>query len=172
MGCGKSTLGPRVATSAGYSFLDLDQYIVAEHGAEVADLFREHGEAWFREQEHDALRYACTLERHVIALGGGAFVPQRNRVLIAGCGVSVYLDVPIGILAARLAEARVRRPILEDGQGNRLRGDELVTRISALIEARLPSYQQADFVFPIPTHETKARMSEALHAFLVEQGAL
>ena len=55
MGCGKSTLGRRLARRLGVPFLDTDTLIEAREGASVSDLFRYEGEAHFREVERAVL---------------------------------------------------------------------------------------------------------------------
>ena len=49
MGCGKSTLGKKLARRLGGTFVDTDSLVEAREGASVADVFRYEGEQRFRE---------------------------------------------------------------------------------------------------------------------------
>ena len=55
MGCGKSTLGRKLARRLGVGFVDTDALVEEQAGASVADVFRYEGEARFREAEREAL---------------------------------------------------------------------------------------------------------------------
>ena len=49
MGCGKSTLGRKLARRLGVDFIDTDALVEEREGASVADVFRYEGEERFRE---------------------------------------------------------------------------------------------------------------------------
>jgi hypothetical protein len=51
MGCGKSSIGRRLATRLELPFIDADDEIERAAGRSVPDIFAEHGEAYFREGE-------------------------------------------------------------------------------------------------------------------------
>ena len=51
MGCGKSTLGRKLARRLGVDFIDTDALVEEREGASVADVFRYEGEERFREAE-------------------------------------------------------------------------------------------------------------------------
>ncbi|TML72478.1 MAG: 3-dehydroquinate synthase [Actinobacteria bacterium] len=110
MGAGKSTLGPEIARRLGRPFVDVDGEIESGHGA-IADLFRERGEAAFREIEaRVATDVAARRDPVVVALGGGA-VETRDLIERSGMFV-VHLDVDV-----ETAWTRVRgcpRPFVED----------------------------------------------------------
>ena len=58
MGCGKSTLGRKLARRLGVGFVDTDALVEEQEGASVADVFRYEGEARFPEAEREALERA------------------------------------------------------------------------------------------------------------------
>ena len=61
MGTGKSTVGRLIAKQLAYDFVDTDEWIEAENGRSVAEIFREAGEATFRQLERTAaLTFAKT----------------------------------------------------------------------------------------------------------------
>ena len=55
MGCGKSTLGRKLARRLGVDFIDTDALVEEREGASVADVFRYEGEERFREAERRVL---------------------------------------------------------------------------------------------------------------------
>jgi len=69
MGCGKSTLGPLVADILNLQYADLDDAIEVSAGRDIATIFEQDGEAFFRFLEAEALR--ATGRGCVHALGGG-----------------------------------------------------------------------------------------------------
>jgi shikimate kinase len=92
MGSGKSTVGPALAHSLGWRFVDLDTIIEERDGRAVARIFAESGESAFRAMETDALSSSLRESRIVVALGGGALETPANRdVLGSASAVCVVL---------------------------------------------------------------------------------
>ena len=119
MGAGKTTVGAALARRLQWSFIDLDDIIIARVGRTVAEIFREEGEASFRQHETDALRHVLderlATEPTVVALGGGAFVQSRNLDLIrASEQPTVFLDADIPELRKRCAAETGTRPLFRD----------------------------------------------------------
>jgi shikimate kinase len=132
MGSGKTVVGRDLAERLGFEFVDLDEVIVDRAGKTISEIFRESGEAAFREMEREALTRVISLDRIVIALGGGAFVSEENRRLIKQAGVSVWLDCPVEVILKRL-EGATDRPLFQSPE-----------QVRELLANRLPTYQQAD----------------------------
>src|SRR5436190_95450 len=80
MGAGKSSLGREAAARLGRPFVDLDREIEARAGLGIPEIFRERGEAGFRDLEeavwHDVVSDARPT---VFALGGGAVTSAAVR---------------------------------------------------------------------------------------------
>lgn len=119
MGAGKTTVGAALAQRLEWSFIDLDDIIIARVGRTVAEIFRDEGEASFRQLETDALRHVLderlAMEPTVVALGGGAFVQSRNLDLIrASEQPTVFLDADIHELRKRCATEMGTRPLFRD----------------------------------------------------------
>lgn len=126
-GCGKSTLGKRLAKRLGCAFLDLDIAIEEDAGKTIPQIFEEEGENGFRRRETQAFRKAVGFGR-VIATGGG-IVTQAENASIAKDGVVVFLDRP---LADILGDVKTdARPLLAKGK----------ERLMRLYEERYPLYQ-------------------------------
>src|SRR5713226_8161323 len=109
MGAGKSTVGRHLARRLGWMFFDLDDEIEAAEKATVAEIFSTRGEPEFRRIESEILlQHVRWIERGrpaVLALGGGAFTLDGNRELLAGNGVTVWLDCPLEIVQHRVGQA-------------------------------------------------------------------
>src|SRR5579862_1264255 len=84
MGAGKSTVGAILAAILGWRFLDLDSFIEASHGVTVAEIFRNHGEAYFRSRERWALEELSGERNVVLALGGGTIEDPANLSYLLG----------------------------------------------------------------------------------------
>ena len=55
MGCGKSTVGARLAQKVNRVFVDTDALIVKRYG-KISDIFERYGEAYFRDLETELVK--------------------------------------------------------------------------------------------------------------------
>lgn len=102
MGSGKSTIGQMLSKYMEYQFVDLDQVIVEKTGKSISNIFTEHGEAFFRQQETDALMETAQLTCTVIATGGGAIMQLENqKFLKQAC--TIFLDGSADLLFNRVS---------------------------------------------------------------------
>ena len=138
IGAGKSSIGRRLAAALVLPFNDADTEIERAAGMTIADIFRNHGETYFREGEERVIKRLLHCGPQVLATGGGAVVSAQTRAAIARCGVSIWLDAPLDLLMQRVSR-RDDRPLLrtEDPQGV----------IAHLLEERRSFYAAADLVF-------------------------
>ena len=119
MGCGKTTVGKKLARSLGFSFVDLDHQVEEQVGASIASLFEKKGEDAFREIEKLELHKTFDLNDTVVSLGGGTPCYFDNLEQINKHGRSVYLKLSAVSLASRLQNSKTPRPIikgLSDGE--------------------------------------------------------
>jgi shikimate kinase len=113
MTAGKTTVARLLAARLGWRAEDIDALIEARERLTVSDVFARLGEAHFRAVEREIVRLLLPLRHTVVATGGGTFVDPESRNAIALDGVSVWLDVPLETVVARLPPDH-RRPLSAD----------------------------------------------------------
>jgi shikimate kinase len=77
----------------------------------VAEIFERDGEAFFRARESEVIERLLTGAPAVVSTGGGAFMAEANREMIARLGVSVWLQADIELLWNRV-KGKSTRPLL------------------------------------------------------------
>jgi shikimate kinase len=110
-GAGKSTVGPILAQSLGLPFQDSDALIEEETRLDIAEIFRRHGEKWFRQAEARVIADLLSGPPAVIAVGGGAFLTPRTRAFTLRRSSVFWLDADLVVLHGRIHNGG--RPLLE-----------------------------------------------------------
>ena len=110
---GKSTVARSLSARLGWRAEDVDELIEARERRTIADIFSKQGEPYFRGVEREILKLLLPLRHAVVATGGGTFMDPENRAAMNLDGVSIWLDVPLERLLARLP-ADGRRPLAAD----------------------------------------------------------
>jgi len=143
MGSGKSTIGPILANTIGYEFVDLDRSIENAQGMTIVEIFRNRGQESFRDLERDELLRLSRRGRTVVSLGGGTLTSAESHRIVRQSGILVYLKIDAAELVGRLRH-RDDRPLLSGPSGQRLSPEELRARIESLYRERAPVYESAD----------------------------
>jgi shikimate kinase len=131
MATGKSTVGRHLAARLRWRFEDIDHLIEVREKKTIAEIFAKQGEPYFRAVEKEMLALLQPLRHVVVATGGGTFADPENRATINLDGASVWIDVPLAELIARIP-LDGRRPLASD------RG-----QLERLYAARTESYRMA-----------------------------
>ena len=169
MGAGKSTVGRRLATQMGMPFCDADTEIERAAGQTISEIFEAHGEDFFRSGERRVIARLLGGDRVVLATGGGAFMNDETRALIAERAISVWLKADFDLLMKRVLR-RNHRPLLQQGDPHET--------MKNLMDERYPVYAKSDITIDAqdgPHAQTVHRIADALDDFYdarsVEDGA-
>ena len=131
MGCGKTTLGARLAHMLGLTFVDMDDCIVKKAGCSIPEIFAQRGEAGFRRLESEVLDELAASGRKVISTGGGVVTVPENLPKLRALGFVVWLNPPERSIWNRVSRNR-SRPLLQTPNPRQTVHD--------LLESRLPLY--------------------------------
>ena len=138
-GCGKTTIGRRLADRLWWPFVDTDDIVQKKVGKSIADIFEQHGEKRFRDLESEAVKEVAKLQEHVISLGGGAVLrPENVQVLRKADHKLVYLKCEPQELFKRIQadpNSASHRPNLTPKGG--------LEEITTLLAEREPLYRAA-----------------------------
>lgn len=133
-GSGKSAVGRRLAAQLELPFVDADEEIEQAAGKPIMDIFKDHGEAYFRDGERKVIARLLTSGPQVLATGGGAFMVAETRQNIRRSGISIWLKAELSLLLRRVSRRNTRPLLQADPEG----------AMRALMEARYPIYETAD----------------------------
>jgi shikimate kinase len=159
MGAGKTAVGTQLARLLGVPFLDSDEEIVKAANRTIAEIFERDGEPFFRAKESQVLNRLLRGTPCVLSTGGGAFMAEANRSMVAEQGVSVWLRADLDVLWHRVRH-KSSRPLLRTANPRET--------LRNLHVAREPIYALADLVVDsqadLPVEQMAARVREALYA--------
>ena len=112
MAVGKTTIARIIAKKHNLKFVDIDLNITKNNSMTIAEIFKNKGENFFREQEEKEVLKFLKKNNCVIALGGGAFINKTVRGNILKSAISVWLDLDIETLNTRIKH-NYKRPLLK-----------------------------------------------------------
>ena len=143
MGCGKSSLGRKVAARLGVRLVDTDREVEQGEGASVNEIFGYAGEEYFRRCERMVLDAVIDSgEPCVVSTGGGLPLWQDNMARMNGAGMTVYIRRTAEQIASRLSPyGRAKRPKLRG-----LSDGELVDFMRRDMAGREARYAEAQLV--------------------------
>jgi shikimate kinase len=167
MGAGKTTIGKVLSRRMNFSYIDTDHYIERRYRKKVSDIFAAEGEMYFREMEHRILCEISEFENIVISTGGGLPCFNGNMEIMNNTGTTIYIDISVEELAARLRASKTVRPVLQNRSGN-----ELIDFIRENLDKRRPFYEQAGIRFnadPMYTRCDAEVLAEKLEVLIYDQ---
>ena len=138
MGAGKSSIGKMLAAHIGAHFIDSDTEIEKAAKMTIPEIFKLHGESYFRDGEKRVFKRLLEGQPAIIAAGGGAFAYTPTREIILESGFSIWLKVNRETLIRRVSKRPEKRPLLAKGN--------IEQTISRLMEERYPVYAEADIM--------------------------
>lgn len=141
MGCGKTTIGSKLAKKLHYDFLDLDDFIERSENRTIAKIFKQEGEAGFRGLEQKHLTILKEYNNIVVSTGGGTPCFYDNMDFMNQHGITVYLDMDVNSLCFRLKHGQKTRPLIEGKYDS-----ELKKFVSQHLSERIAYYQQSKII--------------------------
>lgn len=156
MGTGKSTVGKKIADRLGWPFIDTDVVIEEEAKMTIPTIFAEQGEPYFRALERAVIARVCLETGNVIATGGGAMTNEENVRVLKENGTVICLTAQPEVILSRV-QSNADRPLLQ--------GEDPLTKIAMLLNARAEAYEKADFTVDT-SHCTVDEVVEAICAHL------
>jgi len=152
MGAGKTTIGRQLARALNVEFVDSDQEIEIQTGADITWIFDIEGESGFRLRETEVIDALTQRSGIVLATGGGAVLTPQNRTFLKNRGTVIYFYADLELLFKR-TEKDSNRPLLHT--------EDPKARLEKLIKERDPLYREvADIV--IDTGENSVRNTISL----------
>ena len=152
MGSGKSHEGRLLSEQTGLPFIDLDEWIQQQEGRSITEIFNTDGEMYFRDLEAIQLQLASasfsedlalpiggSLLKGIVATGGGTPCFHENMDWMNEHGITIWLNISIGVLTERLKDEKVKRPLIAE-----LADEELMDIIEKKVEDRKAYYSKAN----------------------------
>ena len=140
-GCGKSTIGKKLAKKIKFQFIDLDDYIEKKEKKSISSIFNDKGESTFRNLETHYLKEIISASQQtIVSLGGGTPCFNNNLEFINEKGISIYFEAPLKLLRDRILAAKHIRPMFKD-----LNEKEVLGKLKDLIEKRKLFYELATY---------------------------
>ena len=148
MGCGKSSVGRRLAGALELPFVDADTEIELAANLTIKEIFAQHGEPYFRAGEQRVIARLLRNGAQVLATGGGAYMNGETRAAIAEAGIAVWLRAELDVIYERVR----RRPTPEQAAEDAARLEDLMqdARLSALPTRASVRGALADMIAGVP----------------------
>lgn len=162
MAAGKTTFGKALAEKLNLAFVDLDKYIEETEGMTISEIFREKGEAGFRELEKECLhKVALENENSVIACGGGTPCYSDNMEFLNKNGITIFIETATPVLIDRILVENESRPMMA-GKSE----EEIEEQVLSQLCHRLPYYMEAKLKWHGDDLETQQQIDSNVDTFI------
>jgi shikimate kinase len=163
VGCGKTSIGKRLAKRFDLPFSDSDQEVEAAAGCSIGDIDSIFGEGTMKTGEYKVLTRLINQQTQVVATGCTSFSYDKTRELVKEKAISVWLKADLPTLLMRVT-GRKGRPLLEIG-----REEEILTD---MMNVQYPLFEEADVcvqTYDEPANITVDRVIIAISEFIKQQ---
>ncbi len=160
MGCGKTSIGKRLAKRFDLPFCDSAQEVEAAAGCAISEIENIFGPGSLEIGEHKVVSRLLNGPVQVIATGCLSFAYNKTRELIKNSAISVWLKADMPTLLARVT-GRKDRPLLEQGKEEEILKD--------LIDKHYPQFEESDVhvqTYDEPANITVDRVIIAISEFI------
>lgn len=153
MGVGKSTVARCLSSLLRAEKVDLDRFIEEKEGLRVPEIIDVKGIEHFRELEtHHLRKVLAETDWRIIALGGGAWIADRNRQIIRenNC-ISVWLESTFEHCWRNINCSKQERPLAKDKE-----------TVQKLFDERQKVYCLADWHFVVKPELTSFDIAKSI----------
>lgn len=113
-GSGKSRMAKFISSVTDLSYKDLDDEIERTEGKSIKEIFKNHGETYFRNKETEILKNIIEKDKNlIIATGGGTPCFNHNIDLINKSGLSIFLNTSLDVIVERISRKN-KRPLFKN----------------------------------------------------------
>lgn len=134
MGTGKSTISKYLGEVFSMDVIEMDQLIARREGMSISDIFKVHGEQYFRDAETRLLIEMQSRKNTVISCGGGTPMRECNVAEMKKNGRVILLTAKPETIYERVKNSH-DRPLIENNKN--------VPFIADLMEKRREKYMAA-----------------------------
>lgn len=136
MGSGKSMISKLLGKRLGRKVISTDEVIIKKAGVPINQIFKDKGEAYFRQLEKDVVTEVSKESGCIIDCGGGVIINESNIESLKKAGVLFYLEASADFLYEQI-KISGKRPLLDV--------DDPKAKIEELLKERLSFYLKADY---------------------------
>lgn len=111
MASGKTTVARLIDEISDFKFIDTDEMVARSEQLSINEIFARHGEAYFRDREHEAVCEAAKMDNMVISTGGGVVLNKANLAALRKTGVIINLAPDFDVIKKRLTASAPTRPL-------------------------------------------------------------
>ena len=165
MGTGKSHISNILSSKLNFKLFDLDQEISNKLELSIAEIFKNHGEIFFRKAEKETLNEILSSEEHLIlSVGGGTPVYYDNMERINDKSISIYLRTGVSTLTERLKKNKHKRPLIA-----KIADEDLPEFIAKHLFERNSFYSKAHYIVDTDQKTTEEVAEEIIQIALRHQ---
>lgn len=160
MGCGKTSIGRRLAKKLELPFADSDQEVELSAGCSMKEIYSVYGEEAFRSGERRVIARLLNQPAQILATGGSSILDEETQALLKEKSITVWLDADLETLVTRVSR-RNDRPLIKDGNQREV--------LEELIRTCYPVYETSDIhvkTYDEATNTTVDRVIEAISEFV------
>lgn len=160
MGCGKTSIGKRLAKRFDLPFCDSDQEVELAAGCSISDIDSIFGEGALESGEYRVISRLLNQPVQVIATGCLSFTYPKTQELIKEKSISVWLKADLPTLFTRVT-GRKDRPLLEPGKEEEI--------LKKMMDDYYPEFEKSDVcvqTYDEPANITVDRVIIAMSEFI------
>jgi shikimate kinase len=160
MGCGKTSIGRRLAKKLDMPFADSDQEVEIAAGCSMKEIYSVFGEEAFKTGERRVIERLLMQPPQVLATGGSSILNDETQDLLREKSITVWLNADLETLVARVSR-RNDRPLIQKGNQREV--------LEELIRQCYPVYEKADIqvkTYDEATNTTVDRVIQSISDFV------